>query len=114
VHITLSVTNDGPPCTGLEESGPCVDGADVSNRSGAAVWVSNVGPYACPALIVEAVPTGWHGVDHVTWNQEVCPALGSPCTHAAAPAGTYVVTGEWGTGSQSSRSPPVTITIGSV
>jgi len=113
VYITLSVTNDGPPCSGLEASGPCVDGAAVSSRSGAAVWVSNIGPYACPALIVEAIPTGWHDVDHVTWNQEVCPALGSSCTHAPALSGSYSVAGEWGTGPQSSRSLPVTITIGS-
>lgn len=110
VMMTLSVTNDGSPCTGTEGSGPCWDGITASNASGA-VWVSNPGPYACPAMIIESVPAGWTDSDHIQWRQQSCPGPGSQCTEAQVPPGRYSITGHWMVGSPTTDSPPVAIQI---
>jgi hypothetical protein len=113
VLITLSVTNTGQPCSGFEGSGPCFDAAKVSNASGQIVWVSNLGPYACPALMVRSVPSGWTDSDQLSWAQDECPSLGSGCTHARVALGRYSIVGYWYPSgfNAPSRSQPVTITI---
>jgi len=111
VQITMSIRNKGQSCLGIVESGPCVDGATVSNSSGQIVWVSNFGPYSCPASEPEIVPHGWNDSDSVSWLQKECPALGSQCTNTQVSPGRYSVVGKWGVSEPAVQSRLVKITI---
>jgi len=111
VQITMSIRNKGQSCLGILETGPCVDGATVSNSSGQVVWVSNPGPLPCPISEPETVPHGWHDSDSASWSQKECPALGSQCTNDQVPPGKYSVAGKWGVSEPPVQSKPVKITI---
>jgi len=113
VHIALTIMNKGPSCVGTLESGPCVDGATVSNSSGQVVWVSNPGPLPCPISEPETVPHGWSDSDSASWSQKECPALGSQCTNDQVPPGKYSVVGKWGVSDPAVQSKPVKITVAS-
>ena len=113
VHITLSITNTGRPCSGFEGSGPCFDAAEATNGSGNVVWAANLGPYACPALIVRSLPSGWNDSDQLNWAQDECPSLGTQCTHSQVLPGNYSIIGSWYVAGldEPSRSQAETITI---
>jgi len=112
VNISLSITNSGPACSGIEGTGPCSDGATASNQVGAMVWISNPGPYGCPALLLRSIPSGWSASDELSWGQDECPAFGGECTHAQVAAGTYSIVGHWSVGPQTNiPSQTVKVTI---
>jgi len=111
VQITMSIRNKGQSCLGTLESGPCVDGDTVSNSSSQVVWVSNLGPYACPASEPETVPHGWKDSDSESWSQNECPALGSQCTNTQVSPGRYSVVGKWDVSEPAVQSRLVKITI---
>lgn len=111
VQITMSIRNKGQSCLGIVESGPCVDGATVSNSSSQVVWVSNIGPYPCPSGELETVPHGWNDSDSVSWSQKECPELGSQCTNTQVPPGRYSVVGKWGVSAPPVQSSPAKFTI---
>ena len=113
VEITMTISNGGPTCSGVEGSGPCDAGATVANESGQVVWVSNLGPYGCPALIIQSVPSDWSDATQLTWAEDECPALGGQCTHAQVPPGMYSLVGSWTVGETASKSRPLSITIAS-
>lgn len=111
VKLVITVVNEGGSCTGTEGSGPCSDGATASNASGTVVWLSNPGPYGCPALLLRTIPPGWHDSDQISWDQGQCPGNSSQCTHAQVPAGRYTLIGYWSAAGAPTRSGPVTIDV---
>lgn len=111
VPITVSISNTGPTCIGIEGSGPCQEGVAVVGESGQLVWVSNLGPYACPAMVPEAVPSTWRESARLAWSQVECPKLGSQCTEAQVLPGNYSLVGSWTVGETASKSPSLSVTI---
>jgi len=126
VQITVSIANTGPPCTGVEDSGPCANSVTITDSSGREVWDSEASPYgeipiACPALVTETTPSGWNESDRILWDQDRCappsslgttsPSGTNPeCPMRQTPPGIYYLIAQWQT-NQSSKSAPVTITI---
>lgn len=111
VPITVSISNAGPTCIGIEGSGPCLEGVAVTGESGQLVWVSNLGPYACPAMVPEAVSSTWRESARLAWSQVECPILGAQCTDAQVPPGNYSLVGSWTVGETASKSPSLSISI---
>lgn len=111
VPIAVSISNAGPTCIGIEGSGPCQEGVAVTGESGQLVWVSNLGPYACPATVSEGVPSTWRKSARLAWSQVECPKLDAQCTEAQVPPGNYSLVGSWSVGETASKSPSLSVTI---
>jgi len=111
VPMTVTISNTGPTCTGIEGSGPCDEGVAITGESDQLVWVSNPGPYACPAMVLESVPSSWRDSAQLTWSQVECPEPGAQCTQAQVPPGNYSLVASWTVGQTASRSPSLSITI---
>jgi len=120
VLISMTVTNVGPRCSGIEApfANACgVATVTASDAAGTTIWQAGASPStvfpSCPAIAQQPIPTGWTGSLQVTWSKDICPESGSQCSQQSAPNGTYTILGSYNLteGGATPKSQPVIVTL---